>query len=321
VRKSASILALLVVVCLVTAALTDRFATAYNLENLLRRTALFGILGIGAAFVIMTRGIDLSIGSVVCLVGCLVPWLLVEHGWPPVLVVAFVLALSLAIGWLHGWLVTALRLQPFIVTLCGLLVYRGAARGLLADRTQGFGGGHAGLRVLAQGRLEVPGLDGFAIPAPLIVLAVVALAATVLLELSVWGRYVLAVGRSEAAVRYAGIDADRVVRAAYVLCALLAGLGGLLFVLDVGSAQPVDFGSFYELYAIAAAVLGGCSLRGGEGTVLGVVFGAAVMQVLRNAITLVDAIPDTIEFAVMGSVLLAGAIGDVLVRRWASSRS
>ena len=107
---------------------------------------------------------------------------------------------------------------------------------------------------------------------------------------------------------------------AYVICGLLSGLGGLLFVLDVGSAQPVDFGNFYELYAIAAAVLGGCSLRGGEGTIIGVVIGAAVMQVLKNSITLIDAIPTNIEFAVIGFVILGGVVADELIKRFHAKR-
>jgi len=107
---------------------------------------------------------------------------------------------------------------------------------------------------------------------------------------------------------------------AYLICAGLAGLGGVLFILDVNSAQPVDFGNFYELYAIAAAVLGGCSLRGGQGTILGVVIGAALMQVLRNMITLVDWIPTHIEYAVIGAVILVGVVADELVKRVAAAR-
>ena len=107
---------------------------------------------------------------------------------------------------------------------------------------------------------------------------------------------------------------------AYVICGLLSGLGGMLFVLDVGSAQPVDFGNFYELYAIAGAVLGGCSLRGGQGTIIGVVIGAAVMQVLKNTITLVDAIPTNIEYAVIGAVILGGVVTDELVKSFAAKR-
>lgn len=319
-RKVLGIAALLLVVCVATALASGAFLSGYNLENLARRSALFGIISIGAMFVIITGGIDLSIGSVICLVGVLTPYLLVEQGWGVPATLVAVLGLSAFIGYAHGWLITRLDLQPFVVTLCGLLIYRGVSRGLTGDQTQGFRGDFGELRALGNGRMELPGVDDFALPMPLIVLAVVALGAAFFLGHTVWGRWLLAIGRNEQAVRYSGVDTGRWTRLAYVLCGLLSGLGGLLFVLDVGSAQPVDFGSFYELYAIAAAVLGGCSLRGGEGTVIGVILGAAVMQVLRNAITLVEAIPDNVEYAVIGGVLLAGAAADELVRRAMAAR-
>ena len=129
----------------------------------------------------------------------------------------------------------------------------------------------------------------------------------------------LALGRNEEAARYSGINTDRMVILAYVISSSLAGLGGMLFVLDLNSAQPVDFGNFYELYAIAAAVLGGCSLRGGEATILGVIVGTALMQVLRNMITLTTT-HTNIEFAIIGAVLLAGVIADELVKRIATKR-
>ncbi len=319
-RKVLGIAGLLITVCLITALASEHFLSPFNIENLLRRTALFGILGIGAAFVIVTGGIDLSIGSMVCLVGCLVPWLLVQQGWPVGAVLPAVLVLSLLLGAAHGWLITRLRLQPFLVTLCGLLLYRGLTRGITGDQTVGFRGGFAGLRWLGQGRIELPGMDGFALPVPVVVLVVVAVLAGVLLDRTVWGRWLQAVGHNESAARASGIRTERVVLGAYALCGGLSGLGGLLFVLDVGSAQPVDFGNFYELYAIAAAVLGGCSLRGGTGSILGVVLGAAVMQVLRNAIVLVEAIPDNVEYAVIGAVLLIGVAADELVRRVVAAR-
>ena len=127
-------------------------------------------------------------------------------------------------------------------------------------------------------------------------------------------------GRNEQAARYSGIHTDKMIVMAYLICAGLAGLGGVLFILDVNSAQPVDFGNFYELYAIAAAVLGGCSLRGGQGTILGVVIGAALMQILRNMITLVDWIPTHIEYAVIGAVILVGVVADEIVKRVAAAR-
>ena len=116
-----------------------------------------------------------------------------------------------------------------------------------------------------------------------------------------------------------GVPTARLTLLAYVACSLLAGLGGMLFIFDVGSAQPSDFGNFYELYAIAAAVLGGCSLRGGSVSVVGIVLGTATLQVLRNSINLLG-LGSQLEFAVIGAVLLAGVAADELVRRWHAAR-
>jgi len=312
---------LLVAICLFTWWMGPHFLSSGNIENLLRRTALFGIISIGAGFVIMGRGIDLSIGSVICLVGILTPWLLVEQGWPVWVVLPFVLGVGVSIGVCHGLLVTRLGLQPFLVTLCGLLFYRGLARGITQDQTQGFRGGYESLRWLAQGKIPVPWTNGFDLPIPVLILVVVAIAAGVVLHLMVYGRHLLAIGRNESAARYSGINTNRVVMMSYVICSFLAAVGGLLFVLDVGSAQPVDFGNFYELYAIAAAVLGGCSLRGGEGSIIGVIVGAAVMRVLKNSITLIDDIPDNVEYAVIGVVILAGVAADEIVRRIVAHRA
>jgi len=313
-KKIVGIVGLLLVVCLLTALATDVVLTSGNLQNVVRRSSLFGIISIGAAFVIITSGIDLSIGSVICLVGCLLPWLLVGQGWSPWVALPLLLAGSALLGVCHGLLITKLRLQPFVVTLCGLMFYRGVSRGVVKDGIQGFRGQNDDLQNLAQGAIPLPGTD-FDLPIPCIILAVVGLAAAVFLNRTVYGRYLRALGRSEEAARYSGIDTDRMVILAYAICSLLAGLGGMLFVLDVGSASPIDFGAFYELYAIAGAVLGGCSLRGGEGGVTGVIVGATLMLVLRNAIVLIDAIPSNIEFAIIGFVILAGVVADEAIKR------
>ena len=318
--KILGVVILLALTCVATSRFTPYFLTPYNIENLLRRTSLFGVISIGAAFVIMVGGIDLSIGSVIALVGCLLPWLLVQQGLDPWIAVPLVLLLGPAIGLFHGTLVRGLRLQPFIVTLCGLLLYRGIARGITADQTVGFQNDFKGLRSLVRHRFEIPGVEDFAIPATLVILVVVATAAIVFLRTTVWGRHLLATGRNESAARHGGIRTGRMIMLAYMVCGGLAGFGGMLFILDVGSAQPADFGNFYELYAIAAAVLGGCSLRGGEGAILGVIVGAALMQVLQNAITLIDWIPDTIQYAVIGGVILVGAVADESVRRTVGRR-
>ena len=163
-KKILGILGLLVAVFAVAWIAEPRFASAYNLQNIIRWSALFGIISIGVAFVIITGGIDLSIGSLIGLVGCLIPMFLAAGLATPV-ALACVVLLSLGIGLLHGLLVTRVGLQPFVVTLCGLLFYRGFARWLTHDQVQGFGSAHEGLRQLAIGKIPL-GI-GFSIPVPL----------------------------------------------------------------------------------------------------------------------------------------------------------
>ena len=318
-KKLLGIFGLLLAVCLFAMWASESFRSGYNVENLIRRTALFGVIGIGVTFVIVTGGIDLSIGSVICLVGCGLPWLLTVQKWSLPAALVTVLVVSMGIGLMHGLLITKLRLQPFIVTLCGLMLYRGITRGFTGDQTVGFGDGYKDLRVLATGKIPIPFVQGFEIPAPWVVLVIVGVLAAIFLNRTIYGRYLLALGRNEDAARYSGINTGGMIILAYVICSTLAGLGGVLFVLDVNSAQPVDFGNFYELYAIAAAVLGGCSLRGGEGSILGVVIGTALILVLRNVVTLVTN-HSNIEFAIIGTVILAGVIADELVKRSAVKR-
>ena len=317
-KKILGIFALLVVIVVLTSSYSDKFLTPYNLQNLVRWTGLFGIISIGVAFVIITGGIDLSIGSVIGLVGCLLPYLLVVHEVSIPVALSAVLLLSLLIGLVHGVLITKLKLQPFVVTLCGLLFYRGIARWFTNDETMGFGQDFDSLRQLAIGKLDI-GLAKFSLPIPMLIMIVLAVLGAIFLNRTIWGRYLLALGRNEQAARYSGINTDRMVILAYVICSLTAGLGGVLFALDLNSIQPSGHGNFYELYAIAAAVLGGCSLRGGEGSILGVVIGAAVMRTLYNSINLLG-IPTQLEMAIIGAVILLGVIADELFQRIAAKR-
>ncbi len=316
-KKLLGITGVLLAVFVLTAILEPNFLTAYNLQNTLRWTGLFGIISIGAAFVIITGGIDLSVGSVVGLVGVLLPMFLIGQQWSIAAALVAVLVVLLAIGLLHGILVTKLNLQPFVVTLCGLLFYRGVARWISGDQTQGFGAGFDSFRQLAIGRIPIT--ESFGVPIPFALMVVVAVLAAVLLNYTVWGRYMMALGHSEEAARFSGINTRRMVILAYIIGAVTAGLGGVLFALDVNSVQPAVHGNFYELYAIAAAVLGGCSLRGGEGSILGVVIGAAVLRLLYNAINILG-IPTQLEFAIIGAVILVGVIADEVVRRISNIR-
>ena len=319
-KKSLGIICLFVAICLITAIYGDGFLTGFNLTNLTQRTALISILALGAGVVIVAGGIDLSIGSVVCLAGIMTPWLLVEHGWSAWAVIPLVLAMSATIGLFHGVLITRLRLQPFLVTLCGLLLYRGIARWMTGDQSQGFQGEFEDVRSIALARFDVPFLGDSRLPATVIPLVILVVLIGLFFSRTVWGRWLLATGRNENAARYSGVPTAWLTTGAYVVCSLLAGFGGMLFIFDIGSAQPSDFGNFYELYAIAAAVLGGCSLRGGEANVLGIVVGAATLQVLRTAIILVG-LGSQLEFAVIGGVLLIGIAADELVRRYSARRA
>ncbi len=316
-KKILGILGLLLVVCLVTAWNSPAFLKPTNIEQLLQRTALFGLISLGAAFVIITGGIDLSIGSVIGLTGSLLPLLLVKYEWSVMPALGMVLLVSLSIGLTHGLLITKLKIQPFVVTLCGLLIYRGLARWLTSDSNQRFSGDFATLKWLAKGKLDL-GL-GIDIPVVAVVFLTVAVLAWIFINRTVWGRHLLALGRNEQAARFSGIATDRLVILSYMLCACLAGLGGILFALDQNTVQPSAHGNFYELYAIAAAVLGGCSLRGGEGNIIGVVIGAALLRVLYNAIVLAG-IPSHLEFAIIGLVILGGVVTDEVVKRISAQR-
>src|SRR5262249_40909559 len=207
-------------------------------------------------------------------------------------------------GWVHGFLVTRMRLQPFIVTLCGLLVYRGIARYYTNDGTAGFEFGQTfpTLQWLTTGR-------SFGVPHSFIVFLLIAAAMAVVLHWSVFGRHLFAVGKNEEAARYSGIRTTRIIAATYIICGGLAGLSAIYLAMYTRSISPASHGNFYELYGIAAAVLGGCSLRGGEGSMLGIVLGTILLQVLQNLVNLLG-IPSSLNFAVMGTVILIGVLAD-----------
>ena len=316
-KKLLGISGLLVFVCAVTAIVQPNFLGAYNLENTIRWTSLFSLIAIGAAFVIITGGIDLSIGSTIGLVGSVLAYLLTQKGWSVASALAVVMLVSIAIGVAHGLLITKMRLQPFVVTLCGLLIYRGAARYITDDQSQGFGNGFQRLKFLAKG--EIPIAGDFALPFPFVLMLIIGIVAAIFLNRTIYGRYLLALGRNETAARYSGINTDAMKIIAYVICSGLAGVAGILFSLDLNSVQPSGLGEFYELFAIAGAVLGGCSLRGGEGSILGVIIGTAVLRVLYNSINILH-IPTHLEFAIIGAVILSGVIVDELVKRFAARR-
>jgi ribose transport system permease protein len=308
-RKDLGVLLLLVALCAIVAIASPQFLSVTNVQNVARLVGTYGMFSIGVGIVIITGGIDLSVGSICALLGVLLSMMLVEWRWPAAVALAAVIALGAGLGAAHGLLVARLRLQPFIVTLCGLLLYRGAARYIAEDSTKGFGTGQGfeWVRTLASGSVG-------GVPMPFVLLCVVAGLAWVLLHRSIFGRHLFAIGHNVEAARYSGVNTRAVITWAYILSGILAALSAVVIAFYTNSISPASHGNFYELYAIAAAVVGGCSLRGGEGSVVGIVIGAALLQVLRNLVNLLD-IPGSLDFAVMGAVILMGATADQLFGR------
>ena len=313
-KKELGTFFLLVILCIVVAVLNPRFLAGANLQNMARLIGAYGIFSIGLGMVIITGGIDLSVGSVFALLGVLLSMMLTEWRWGSVWAVSAVIVMAMGLGWLHGFLITEVRLQPFIVTLCGLLFYRGLARFIANDETKGFGSaaGFEGLRNLATGSLV-------GIPTPFVLLLAVSLVMWIVLHRSVYGRYLYAVGRNEEAARYSGINSRRIINSAYVISGALAGIAGVVFAFYTNSISPSSHGNFFELYGIAAAVLGGCSLRGGEGTVAGILLGTAVLPLLNN-LCIFAGVPSDLQFMVIGIALLVGTIADELLKRRAAKK-
>ncbi|MEK7723711.1 MAG: ABC transporter permease [Acidobacteriota bacterium] len=308
-KKELGIFTILAIVCVALAILSPEFITATNLQNNARLIGIFGIYAIGMGIVIMTGGIDLSVGSVSALLGVSLSMLLVEWKVPPFLAVLLVIALTTALGFLNGILITKVKMQAFIVTLCGLLFYRGLSRYITNDNTKGFGNseGFETLKFLASDNI-------FGVPTTFILLLIISVIMWIVLHRSVWGRYLFAVGRNEMASKYSGINSDLMIISAYVVCGLLTGIAGVLLAFYTNSISPSSHGNSYELYAVAAAVLGGCSLRGGTGSIFGILVGTALLQVLRNLVILLD-IPSSLDFAVMGVVILLGVLADQLLQK------
>lgn len=303
-KKEIGISVLLLVLCTVTSIMNPKFLSPVNLVNTANLVGLYGVFSLGLGLVIITGGIDLSVGSMCALTGIILTMGVTEWHWSWPVAMLAVLGISALLGCAHGLLITRAKLQPFIVTLCGLLIYRGAARFIAGDSTRGFSGaeGIEPLRNLASGKL-------FGIPAPFLILVVLAVIMWFVLHRSIYGRYLLAVGRNEQAARFSGINTQWVTASAYIIASVLTGVSGILIAFYTNSVGPSNHGNFYELYGIAAAVLGGCSLRGGEGSVIGIVIGTALLLVLQNLVNLLG-IDSSLNFAVMGGVVLLGVLAD-----------
>lgn len=313
-KKDMGLAVLIIVVGAIVYLRNPLFLSPINLGNTANLIGLFGLFAIGQGFVIMTGGIDLSVGSMIALLGVIFVDMVGKYGVPWPLAIAITICLGAAMGLAHGLLITRLKMQPFVVTLCGLLIYRGVARGYTGEATAGFpfGASYPELEWLTIGR-------SFGVPHAFWAMILVAIIAWLVLHRSVFGRHLYAVGKNEDAARYSGVKTDAVITGAYVISAVLAAVAAVYFAMFTKSVQPSSHGNFYELYAIAAAVLGGFSLRGGEGSIIGVVLGAVLLQELQNLVNLLG-IPSSLNFAVMGAVILVGVLADQQFNRYRERR-
>ncbi len=261
------------------------FAGQANIVNVVRQISMLGILSIGIGFVIITGGIDLSIGSMVGLTGVLIAYFAVpkEDGgrnWNIYGSIGAALTIAMLIGLVQGLLITRLKLQPFIVTLGTMLTLRGVSQTICE-------GSNISLANIPFANFADSGIfeqHGDArLQYPAIIFIGVILIAAYVLHFTVFGRYVYAIGGNRDAAEYSGINVRVVETSTYVISAGLAGVAAICYGPYIGQMSQ-KVGESYELYAITAAVLGGCSLRGGEGTVLGIVIGTCVMKVIDNGI-------------------------------------
>jgi len=290
-----AIFAALVAECLFLALATDAFFTHSNLSNVVRQNAFTAILAAGMSLVILTGGIDLSVGSVVGLAGVLSADTLLKTGSLPA-GIAMGLVVGLAVGTVNGLAVTKLRVPPFIVTLAMMLIARGAAYKYTNART--ISGLPASFGAISQGALSAA------------VMAAVFALTWLLLMRTPFGRHVYATGGNPEAAWLAGIRVNRVLLAVYALCGLCAGLAGVLVASRLNAGYP-KAGEFYELDAVTAVVVGGTSLFGGRGSIWGTLAGAFFIGILNNGLNLFH-VETYDQLMVKGVVLLAAASLD----RW-----
>lgn len=294
-KDEAGILLALVLVCGGLAIASPEFREAGNLLTVARQFSVVGIMAVGMTFVIVAGEIDLSIGSILALAGCLAAKLVVEREWPLAGAAAVALAAGAAAGWTNGWLTVRLGIPSFIITLGMMSVIRGLTYVLTqAMPVAGLGDAFAWL---GYGTL-------LGVSVPVVTMALVAAAGGTVLAFTGWGRAVYATGGNLEAARLSGIRTDRVRIGSFAVLGGLAALAGILNAAWVTVAQPVA-GVGYELDVIAAVIIGGASFAGGQGTVLGTMLGATLMGVLRNGLILLGVNVYWQQVAIGGVIVLA----------------
>jgi len=276
VRDAGTLLGLVLII-VVFASLTPAFLTVPNLTNVLQQSSINACIALGMTLVIISGGIDLSVGPTAALAAVVSATLMV-NGVPVSVAILAALSIGIACGLFNGVLIACAGLQPFIVTLGALSLFRALA--LI------FTGGSPVFGIPPEFRAITNG-QWFGVPTPIVIVAALALVAWVVLNKTALGEYILAVGGNQEAARVAGVPVTRTKITTYVLSGLLASVAALILVGRLGAAEPT-LGNLWELDAIAAAAIGGASLMGGKGSIVGTLLGAVILGVLRNGLTLMN---------------------------------
>lgn len=283
----------------------EAFRSPKNLLNVARQTSVHGIMAVGMTFVILTGGIDLSVGSLLALSGMICGYLLHAGASVPLAVGATLLA-GAAMGLLNGLIITKAKVTPFVVTLGAMSIARGLA--LLSTDSQPISRFSDSLRYLGAGAIQVG--ESFSVPVPVILFLVTVAVASVILNRTRLGRYTYAIGGNTSAARLSGIAVGLYTTVAYVICGLTSALGAVVLTARLNSAEPTS-GTGYELDVIAAVVIGGTSLMGGRGGVGGTLVGTLLIGIINNAMNLLDISPNY-QMVVKGAIIVTAVVLDRL---------
>ncbi|WP_318509157.1 ABC transporter permease [Bacillus sp. T3] len=285
------------ILCIFFSFFTEEFFSATNVSNIVRQVSINGILAVGMTFVILTGGIDLSVGSVLALTGTIMAGLMINGGMSPILAVLIGILLGALLGYINGIFVSYARIPAIIVTLAMMEVARGIA--LLYTGGYPLSGVPSSFAFIGKGYLFN------VIPMPAVIMILVFIVAYIILNHLPFGRHIYAIGGNEEAVRLSGVKVKRIKTLVYLISGITASISGLIMTARLSSGQPMA-GEGYELDAIAAVVLGGTSIAGGRGHIFGTLLGALLMGVLSNGLNLMGVSPYVQR--VLKGVIIVGAI-------------
>jgi ribose transport system permease protein len=302
----------LIVIFAVFSLASPNFLQPNNIIGILIATAVNGVLALGVTYVIITSGIDLSIGTVMTLSAVMTGVFITNWHMPVLLGVLAGIITGALCGLANGLLISRFKLPPFIATLGMLNIAKGLSL-VISELKPIYFNDTPIFNQIAMGSIFQNIMPGFAIPNMVLILFVLAIIASLILSKTVLGRYTFALGSNEEATRLSGVNVVRWKTLVYTLCGAFAGIAGVLMAARLNSAQPA-LGQGYELDAIAAAVIGGTSLSGGEGTILGTIIGAFIISTLTNGLRIMS-VPQEWQTVVTGAIVILAVYGDTIRRR------